>query len=172
MILIAGLSKVLEAVADLQGTLAGVVSTWVATPEDTSQASLRFWEALLNAPVLSLVYAVRYRGKELSGGNITIGKRELAALPVPADLGGLPSAVAEPVETVAEVFGLDPHRPSHRVRLAATAIGAVQRRGWAAPDTSEDCLASAAIGRLYGLDHETHSLIQTWFDARCTRSRR
>jgi hypothetical protein len=171
-ILVAGLSKVLEAVADPDGTLAGVVSTWWATPENTAPESLFLAEALLNAPVLSLLYIVQNRGKELSGGSTTIGKRELSAVPVPADFPQLLRAQTSLPAGMDDPFTLDPEDRAHRARLAATAGWAVQRRGWAAPTRDRDLLASAAIARLYGLDRDVHRAVQTWFDARCAPSRR
>jgi len=169
-ILIAGLSKVLEAVADPQGQLAGVVSTWVAAPVHGQEQDLWLWEALLNSPVLSLIYAIRYRGKELSGGNITIGKRELAVLPVPEDIGTLQPGTVPPLDNLNAVFSMDPVTRAHRQRLAATATRAVQRRGWSALDTDRDLLAAAAVARLYGLSKQTHQKIQSWFESRCPLS--
>ena len=167
-VLVGGLSRVIEAVADPDGVLGGVVSTWVVTPGQGPLA-LPVCEALLNAPVLALVYATRNRGKELSGGNITVGKRELSALPVPADIGALAQTRAVALADNRDPFDLDPTRPDHRAVLAATAAAAVQRVGWAPLDNARDARAAAAIARLYGLDRALHAEVGAWFDARARR---
>lgn len=168
-VLLAGLSKVLEAVADLDGSLGGVVSTWTVTPARNTPDRLRLTEALLNAPVLALLYAIRNRGKELSGRSITVGKRELTALPVPSDLNDL-DLNAPPLATGENPFDLDPATPRDRAILAATAVTAVQRDGWAAPNTDNDIRAARAIARLYGLDEATSDAVESWFCSRCPRS--
>ena len=85
-ILVAGLSKVIEAVLDAEGELAGVVSTHVVVPiADQDRALLRLL-AVLNSAVFSFMYFERYGAKQMSGGNCTIGKTELLSTPVPLDL--------------------------------------------------------------------------------------
>jgi hypothetical protein len=168
-VLVGGLSRVLEAVADPHGALAGVVSTWVVSPGPGTTA-LYLCEALLNSPVLALVYATRNRGKEMSGGNITVGKRELGALPVPADLETLGQTTARPLPAGADPLDLDPVRPDHRAILAATAAAAVQREGWAAPNIVDEIRAARAVSRLYGLDAELFDAVQAWFVSRERRS--
>ncbi len=168
-VLVGGLSRVLEAVADPNGELGGVVSTWVVTPAAGPRA-LFLCEALINSPVLALIYAARNRGKELSGGNITVGKRELGALPVPADLALLERSTAAPLPHGEDPLQLDPLRPDHRAVLAATAAVAVQRVGWAAPCRDNEDRAARAVARLYGLDAKTFGAVQSWFSLRSRRS--
>ncbi len=85
-ILVAGLSKVIEAYLDEGAECAGVVSTWVIIPKADSPQTRARLTAWLNHPLTSLLYLSLFSGKELSGGNTTIGQRELGALPFPTEL--------------------------------------------------------------------------------------
>lgn len=165
-ILVAGLTRVIEAVADLHGELAGVVSTWVVAPLSSESSAIWLLEALLNSPVLSLVYLTEFQGKELSGGNTTIGQRELKTLPIPADFDTLARARPERPGAYLEIFASDPHAPVERLKLASWVVGAVRRRRGGSVSQEDDDLASAAVSRLFGLSAHEHSELQRWFDAR------
>ncbi len=169
-VLVGGLTRVLEAVADPDGALAGVVSTWVVKPRHPDRRCLWLLEALLNAPLLSLIYMTRFRGKELSGGNTTVGRRELASLEAPGDLWELiqihPKPSIEALMAPDSVFALDPLDPRDRALLALQAVQAVQRQAGEPLDANRDALASACVARLYGLDRRSHEAALVWFRAR------
>ena len=166
-VLVGGLSRVLEAVADPEGALAGVVSTWVVRPRSERTDDLWLLEALLNAPVLSLIYMTRFSGKEMSGGNTTVGRRELASLEVPADLLDLSAdPAARAPGTPWTCFDLDPGDPTERGLLARWAVEAVKRVPGTMPGTPRDALAAACLARLYGQSREDHEATLRWFKDR------
>lgn len=169
-VLVAGLSRALEAVADPDGVLAGVVSTWVVHPRQPTRARLALLEALLNAPVLSLAYMVRFQGKEMSGGNTTIGSRELGSLPVPADWLTLLDALDEDGPLTppsparpSQVWTLP---PSARKTLVRWAAWAAQHPAGVALSPERDAMAAACLSALYGLDLNTHTAMLTWYEGR------
>jgi len=172
-ILVGGLSRVIEAVADPLGELGGVVSTWVVQPNEPGGNSLWLMEAFLNSPVLSLIYMTDFRGKELSGGNTTIGQRELRTLPIPADFGVLVRGLEGASDgSPDEIFALDARSLEDRKTLASMAVKAVRRpsaSGHLSPERDET--AAAAISRLFGLERDEHDQIMTWFRARDRKGR-
>jgi hypothetical protein len=155
-------------VADPHGELGGVVSTWVLRPVQGPPAALWLTEALLNSAALSLLYMTDFRGKELSGGNTTIGQRELRSLPVPADLEALiTEADPHPPELGSDVFALDPHDRRDRTTLVSWIVGLATREDTSAPLPEwADRFASAAISALYGLGQAQDEAIHTWFRLR------
>lgn len=79
-IIVAGLSQQPRALVDL-GLSQASVSTTILTSERWPLGALC---ALLNATLIARLYRALYGGLALSGGYLRVGKRELAALPVPA----------------------------------------------------------------------------------------
>ncbi len=79
-ILVGGLTSVIEAWFDEDGSAAGVVSTWVIVPKP----SVDPWAllALLNCATLSRMYIARHGAKSMSGRQTTIYKRGLLELPM------------------------------------------------------------------------------------------
>lgn len=172
-VLVAGLSRTLEAVADPGGELAGVVSTWVVRAPAPFPGSAWLLEGLLCAPLLSLVYMTRFRGKQMSGGNTTVGQRELKTLPLPMSLAWLceqgPDLLAPvPALDPAEIFKL---RPQDTLELARQIAQALQRSVDQRPEPSATGRAYAAASRLYGLDAATHEAVGRWCQEK-RRSRR
>jgi hypothetical protein len=174
-VLVAGLSRTLEAVADPDGDLAGVVSTWVVRAPAPFPGMAWLLEGLLCAPLLSLVYMTRFRGKQMSGGNTTVGQRELKTLPLPLSLERLfaqrPDLLRPtPERSVAQVFALRPQGDT--LELARQIAQALQRpTGRRLPSTLQIRRAYAAASRLYGLDAATHEAIERWCEQR-RRSKR
>ncbi len=196
-LLVAGLSRVLEAVADFEGALGGVVSTWVITAPALSRAELLLLEGVLNAPLLSLIYMTRFSGKALSGGNTTVGRRELGQLPLPAEWRAL--ATGDPPGSVTSglfarrngagpprdggaptggvggvgggagwVWGLCPGVEAERRLLGGAVVEALGGRlAGEAPSAEADALVGAAVSRLYGFDAAGHAEILAWFSTRC-----
>ncbi len=166
-ILVAGLSKVLEAVCDPAGAMAGVVSTWVVRPRADGLLALWLLEALLNAPALSLVYMGRFRGKEMSGGNTTVGQRELKSLPVPADLTQLSLALKDaPVTPLPQRWQTVFDHADQRLTLARWAVSALDRPAGSALMVDKDAIAAACISALDGLDRQNHQALLQWFARR------
>jgi methylase of polypeptide subunit release factors len=174
-VLVGGLSRVLEAVADPDGGMAGVVSTWVLLAPPSTPRAVWLLEGLLNAAPLSLLYMGRFWGKQIGGDNATIGRRELKTLPLPAGVGALlrdPGALAprgEAALTEAEVFAGDPRDPALAPRLARQVIGALQRPAGVAVGLAAQALVEACVARLYGLDAQTHAAAQDWAAGRQRR---
>lgn len=185
-VLVAGLSRVIEAVADPDGSLGGVVSTWVVRPRDQTPRALWLLEAVLNSPLLSLVYMTRNGGKMLSGGNTTVGRRELRALPVFPDLlmpgdvslvGG--DGQAEDIDDEAldergtsplplpDVFRFDPLDAAVRRVVARAVVDALARRPARSPiEADVDAWLAGAVSWLYGLTASAHEAVMAWFAAR------
>jgi hypothetical protein len=86
-ILIGGLTAVIEAWLDDGGASAGTVSTWVIRPQGTMALETVFGLlAVLNSATFSRLYVERHGAKAMSGKQITIQKRALLEMPVPAPL--------------------------------------------------------------------------------------
>jgi hypothetical protein len=86
-ILIGGLTTVIEAWLDDGGASAGTVSTWVIRPQGTMALETVFGLlAVLNSATFSRLYVERHGAKAMSGKQITIQKRALLEMPVPAPL--------------------------------------------------------------------------------------
>lgn len=120
-ILVGGLTEVLEAWLDAEGTHAGVVSTWVITLRP-GQDPDRLWEILaaLGSATLTRILRQRFGGLAMSGRQLTIKKAALLELPIPRtrdpelavwararQAGG-----AEPAwghHRMAELLGREPH---------------------------------------------------------------
>ena len=170
-ILVAGLSKVVEAIADPEGALGGVVSTWCVSSSTACWSSNTIWllEAALNAPIFSLVYMVRYAGKALSGGNTTVGRRELSAMPIFADVHrlGANSLSSSAPSSLDAVFTLDANSADDRAAVASALINQLRRE---APcggiSEALDASAAAAISWLYGASAAEHAEVVAWFAER------
>ena len=77
-IVLAGLSRRLEAALDERGLALGVqVYAACAASED-----LHYLLGLLNSKLLSYLFGIRYRAKRLAGGYLAVNKSQLASLPI------------------------------------------------------------------------------------------
>lgn len=83
-VIVAGLTRTLEAVLDREGTLLAAKSTTIVT---ATALDLRVIVALLNSSVVRWYYRQVFRGDRLAGGYLRIGPPQLRQLPVvvPAD---------------------------------------------------------------------------------------
>ena len=78
-IIVAGMSRVLECIADLPGTLLPAKSTTVIE----SDADLCWLLGILNSRLIGLYFLSVYGGDRLHGGYLRIGPPQLRTLPVP-----------------------------------------------------------------------------------------
>lgn len=85
-ILVAGLSKVLEAVVDADGSYAGAVATLALTVDGDRPEALAALCDWLDSDDARAQYAARFGAQELSGGSVQVTKRNLGALRVPPAL--------------------------------------------------------------------------------------
>lgn len=164
-LLIAGLSKVIEAVFDRDGDLAGVVSTYILVPAVREQwANLRF-AAVLNSAVFSFVYFQRFGAKQMSGGNCTIGKSELLSMPVPHDI--LDESPTGPISDAWAAYmapeALDRSNAWTEVQALADwlLINEESAEWFAVRDRLH-----GHVSALYGLSPEDHSVVRDWWQRR------
>lgn len=86
-ILVGGLTAVLEAWYDSEGTSAGVVQTWVVRMAGADAAAGNLWlTGILNSAYFSRVFVGRHGAQAMSGRQITVKKAGLLAMPVPEPL--------------------------------------------------------------------------------------
>jgi hypothetical protein len=78
-IVVAGMTKRPEGMADLDGTVLAGKSTTIIT----SETDLRFLIAILNSRLVSFYYATVYGGNKLQGGYLRIGPPQLRTIPIP-----------------------------------------------------------------------------------------
>lgn len=79
-IIIAGMSKTIEAVYDYGETLAGK-STTIVIHRDTD--FMKYVLAILNSRLVSFLISIMYSSIKMSGGFLNIGTREIASIPIP-----------------------------------------------------------------------------------------
>lgn len=124
-IVIAGMTKRLEAALDPGGLALGVQVYAVADWQDDP----RYLLALLNSKLISYLFRTRFSAKQLSGGFLAINKGQLAQLPIrlvdensSADVE-LRDAIIRQVDALLNLHAQrrDEHRPGERARLAALA---------------------------------------------------
>ena len=77
-IVVAGMSRRLEAALDERGLALGVQVYAACEPSEDP----RFLLGLLNSKLLSYLFSIRYRAKRLAGGYLAINKSQLAQLPI------------------------------------------------------------------------------------------
>lgn len=82
-VLVAGLSRVVEAVRDERGLYAGTVGTMTLRRPPGATWSMRRLEAMLNSLPFRALYRAQFRGQALGGGSIPITRASLAAFDVP-----------------------------------------------------------------------------------------
>ena len=86
-VLVAGLSKVLEAVADPDGTYAGAVATIALRPNlDAPAGALTQLEIFLNSWLARAQFLAVHGAQALGGGSVQVTKKKLAALRFPPGL--------------------------------------------------------------------------------------
>jgi hypothetical protein len=154
-IIVAGLSRVVKAVCDAEGDLAGSVGTISAVPRDAggigagtevrvdagidsgidARTLLRRGTLLLNSAWISAVHRARRGPVALAGGSIPLGKDDLAGLPFPALLAGKSTPAAETSlrELLAEIDAMLPSDPKLLLGILDAAAEALLDR-----DRSED----------------------------------
>ena len=110
-VLVAGLSKVLEAFADLDGTYAGAVATIALTPKKgTPSTALGQLEIFLNSWLARTQFLAIHGAQALGGGSVQVTKKKLAGLRFPPGL--LTSTIPRPAEAPKSL-------PAHSARASA-----------------------------------------------------
>ncbi len=103
----------------------------------------------------------------MSGGNTTVGQRELKSLPVPADLTQLSLALKDaPVTPLPQRWQAVFDHADQRLTLARWAVSALDRPAGSALMVGKDAIAAACISALYGLDLQNHQALLQWFARR------
>lgn len=101
-VLVAGLSRAIEAWLDTQGASVGAVSTLSVIPN--SPFPLPVLCAILNSAWLRVEYASAFGALALSGGNIQVTRQKLASVPTPKAWWTIPATLAgcrhESVESI------------------------------------------------------------------------
>lgn len=82
-VLVAGLSKVLEAFVDTDGSYAGAVATIAVCVEGDDVDTLRAIAAALNSEPVRRQYNALHGAQALGGGSVQVTKKKLAALRIP-----------------------------------------------------------------------------------------
>lgn len=180
-ILVGGLSRVVEATYDRTGDAAGVVSTHLVVPRldgaplsengasEPQDESFSRVLCVLNSAAFSHGYFRAYGGKQLSGGNCTIGKTELLNVLVPADLladGVVSDAILPGWTAVLPDLSLD------RRRYWEEAVTLAERLSADASDAEwpeRDARLHAIVSALYGLHPSEHDAVYRWWRARIRR---
>ena len=88
-VIVAGLSRTLEARLDLEGRYAGSVGTMMLIARSTGPESERLLmraALLLNSDWLSSIHRARRGPQALSGGSLPLGRQDIAQFPFPAPL--------------------------------------------------------------------------------------
>jgi hypothetical protein len=87
-ILVGGLTAVIEAWLDTRGEAAGVVQTWVIKPKIRAMGHHGVWWhvllGVLNSATFSRIFVNRHGAGAMSGKQITVKKKSLLEMPVPA----------------------------------------------------------------------------------------
>ena len=139
-IILAGMTKRLEGIADLEGGILAGKSTTIVVAENLD---LRLLLALLNSAVVDHFYQIVFGGNKLQGGYLRIGPPQVRAIPVPK-LSDAPRAKVEAVvELVDEMMRLQATRTE---RATSRDTGAFERKARAL-----DSKLDQAVAALYGL---------------------
>ena len=94
-VIVAGLSKVLEAVADLEGEFAGAVATIAVRPKASDVRAIQNLERFLNSWLARTQFLALHGAQALGGGSVQVTKQKLAELRFPPGL--LDAGLAAPV---------------------------------------------------------------------------
>jgi hypothetical protein len=147
-IVVAGMTKVLECVADLNGEyLAGKSTTVVRS--DLPLAAL---VGILNSDVVSFFYAREYGGNRLAGGYLRVGPPQLKNVPLPPNLAsrrnrprleGISDLVIRIMDLEQQKGGVEPSRQLQLDRLISEL----------------DSQISNQVAELYGFDPDESRVI-------------
>ncbi len=103
-VIVAGLSRVIEAVADTRGTYCGAVATLAVTPtEGLVGVSVARIALILNSSLVRTQYRALFGAQALGGGSVQVTGRSLAAMRVPPGV----FAAADGIAAVAAPLGRD-----------------------------------------------------------------
>ncbi len=80
-VIVAGMTQVLECVADEEGTVLAAKSTSIVVPGD--DVTVLFLAGLLNSRLVNLVYRAQFGGLALASGYLRVGPPQLRDLPIP-----------------------------------------------------------------------------------------
>jgi len=150
-IIVAGMTKVLECVADLEGSILAGKSTSIVL----SSLNLKYLLGLLNSKLIAFYYQSVFGGNKMQGGYLRIGPPQLRQLPIRTINFDDPEDVARHDKMIALVDRmLDLHR-----KLAAATIPAdktLYQRQIEATDRQIDAL----VYELYGLTEEEIAIVE------------
>jgi N-6 DNA Methylase/TaqI-like C-terminal specificity domain len=146
-VIVAGMSRVLECIADLPGTLLPAKSTAVIE----SDADLCWLLGILNSRLMSFYFLSVYGGDRLHGGYLRIGPPQLRTLPVPEydQASDIHRALAERVRRLLAVW-------ERRPVAAASAEPALATRQVQVLEEQIDQL----VYRIYGLSDAERLVVE------------
>jgi hypothetical protein len=151
-IVVAGMSRRLECVVDLDGKILAGKSTSVVLP---SSIDLRYLVGILNSKLISFCYAYAYGGNKLAGGYMRVGPPQLRTVSIALADTSNPADKAQHdkmVELVQRMLDLHKQLAAAKTEHEKTAF----QRQIAATDHQIDQLVS----ELYGLTEEEIKIVE------------
>ncbi len=161
-IVIAGMTKHLECMADLHGEVLAAKSTSIVL----SQVDLRFLLGVLNSKAASFFYSSVFGGNKLQGGYLRIGPPQLRKVPVPViDVSGASSKKSQHDRILVLVEEmLDFHES------LGAAVSEQRRRVLQRQIQAQDAEIDRLVHDLYGLTEEEIAIVEQnalkWFSAK------
>jgi hypothetical protein len=169
-LLVAGLTKVLESCGDYDGTLGGVVQTWVIVEGHNNVRLLKRLLACLNSWILSYRYWREEGAQSIVGGGMTIKKNALQALSIPDSMYVLLENQTK-LESLKYSSIWDcpvtPHNEATAWLDVEKLVGRIEELAHSGnPFLSEEAELNSRICWLYGLDILQYDELKEWHRAR------
>ena len=168
-LLVAGLTKVLEAFGDYEDECAGVVQTWAVVHVDNNHSLLRRLNACINSWYASYQYWRMEGSQSIVGGGMTIKKAALQRLLIPVSI--LESSQANAKGRVAEKANMDiSSLESHPVDCWSQIEGLCKEIEVLADASQPFLHIEKAMNKLicqeYGLPDEDFDYLREWHSSR------
>ena len=103
-IIVAGMSKFIEAIYDEGNTLAGKSTTIILGDSN----KLKFLLAILNSNLASFFTRIAYNSLKMAGGFINVGSREMENIPIPESTSSQKQPIIELVDAILALKAEDP----------------------------------------------------------------
>ena len=168
-LLVAGLTKVLEAFGDYEDEYAGVVQTWAVVHVDNNHSLLRRLNACINSWYASYQYWRMEGSQSIVGGGMTIKKAALQRLLIPVSI--LESSQANAKDRVAEEANMDISSLESNPVDWWSQIEGLCKQIEALADASQPFLhiekaMNKLICQVYGLPDEDFDYLREWHSSR------
>ncbi|MGJ3244985.1 MAG: Eco57I restriction-modification methylase domain-containing protein [Elainellaceae cyanobacterium] len=157
-LIVAGMTRRLECIADLNGSILAGKSTSIIVPNDGS-VSLLYLLGLLNSQLIHFYFAQTFRGNCLNGGYLRIGPPQLQTIPIS------PISWTDSNDSTTETTD----RPERLIDLVSQMLSAQQKQH-SDPDNSDwlqliqslDAQIDQIVYELYGLSDRDIQDITNW----------